>query len=537
MAIWEEKARKERERRDAELAKVEPPLSFAKEKLPLNSQDLPQQLLTPREYEITQNNNVATLLHKLQTWELSAEEVTRAFLRRAAIAQYATNCLTDLMWDEAIERAKHLDSLSKPLGPLHGLPISLKEHQGMHIYKKSTNVSYVSWIGSESPHSPLNEILWNAGCVFYARTNQPQTLQCVETNNNIYGRTVNPWNRNLSPGGSSGGEGALIAMRGSLLGIGGDIGGSVRVPAANCGIYGFKPTAKRLGVSGMKAAMGGGEGILATFGPLSTDREALELFVKTVLDAKPWRIDASLDAKLWEPVTLEGKLKVAVMWDDGVVKPHPPVIRALREVSEACEKASMNVVHWKPLQHDRAWDIYVSLLYPDGGAAARAPIDDSDEPMLPLTKWLSCDQPAAKVRTIHEYWDLIMEREGYRNAYAVHWNNTSRDDSQEVDVILCPAGPNAAPLHDTSKYWPYTSHWNLLDCPAVAFPVTFVDPVEDVKETDFKPMNDQDVRNHDLYEPEKFIGAPVSLQLVGRRGMDEKVMAALKEIERAMGRT
>ena len=114
-----------------------------------------------------------------------------------------------------------------------------------------------------------------------------------------------------------------------------------------------------------------------------------------------------------------------------------------------------------------------------------------------------------------------------------------------VDVILCPAGPGAAPLLNCSRYWGYTSQWNLLDYPALVFPVTKVDPNIDVWDTRYVAMNDQDQYNHSLCklllcplsggtsgfaahsvidrEPQKYREAPVSLQLVGRRYDDEKV--------------
>lgn len=83
---------------------------------------------------------------------------------------------------------------------------------------KTQHGSWVAWVGKESePNNVMNEILYGAGCVFYARTTCPQTVMHLETENNIYGRTVNPWNRNLTSGGSSGGEGALVGFRGSVL--------------------------------------------------------------------------------------------------------------------------------------------------------------------------------------------------------------------------------------------------------------------------------------------------------------------------------
>ena len=113
------------------------------------------------------------------------------------------------------------------------------------------NAGFISWWHNKAPDDALIlKILWEAGCVFYARTTQPQTLMHLETASNFYGTTTNPFNKDLTSGGSSGGEGALLGMRGSCLGMGTDIGGSVRSPAANCGIYSFRPTTKRVPYGG-----------------------------------------------------------------------------------------------------------------------------------------------------------------------------------------------------------------------------------------------------------------------------------------------
>lgn len=102
------------------------------------------------------------------------------------------------------------------MGPLHGLPISVKEHLGMAGC--TTHASYVAFIGQpQAVDVSVNNVLWEAGCVFYARTTQPQAVMQQETASNIYGITLNPFNSELTPGGSSGGESALIAMRGSVL--------------------------------------------------------------------------------------------------------------------------------------------------------------------------------------------------------------------------------------------------------------------------------------------------------------------------------
>jgi amidase len=80
-----------------------------------------------------------------------------------------------------------------------------------------SNASFVAWIGKKHGSNLLFDTLYDEGCVFYARTSQPQAIMHLETTSSIYGRTVNPYNRNLTPGGSTGGESALLGMRGSIL--------------------------------------------------------------------------------------------------------------------------------------------------------------------------------------------------------------------------------------------------------------------------------------------------------------------------------
>jgi amidase len=121
------------------------------------------------------------------------------------------------MWNEAIARAKQLDALSEPKGALFGLPISVKEHHGMVGPNITTSASIVAWVGKEHGSNILLDTFWDEGCVFYARTTQPQAIMHLETNSNVYGRTVNPYNRGLTCGGSSGGEAALLGMRGSIV--------------------------------------------------------------------------------------------------------------------------------------------------------------------------------------------------------------------------------------------------------------------------------------------------------------------------------
>ena len=439
-------------------------------------------------------------------------------------------------------RARILDDYysehGKPIGPLHGLPISVKEHLAMKDL--GLNAGFISWWdqkGEDDAH--VLRILSDAGCVFYARTTQPQTLMHLETSSNLYGVTTNPFNSQLTAGGSSGGEGALVGMRGSCLGLGTDIGGSIRSPAANCGVYGLRPSSYRILLEGMAATMGGQEQIIPVLGPLSTSLEGIKLIMKTGLEAKPWLSEPSLVPIPWRDegsflTDQSGKkiLKVGVMWHDEIVRPHPPVTAALKEVVEKLKGVDgVEIIDWTPYKHDEAWEIISSLYFPDGAQEETAAIDASGEPWRPLSEFIIKENPNVRKLTVEEVWYWTRRREAYKSIYARKWNDTANGTDARgqpqgmVDVILCPVGPGAAPPLNHAKYWNYTSQWNLLDYPALVFPVTKVQLPADSFLENGEFMSQKDKENFQLWssDPGKYKGAPVSLQLVGRRYEDEKV--------------
>lgn len=388
-------------------------------------------------------------------------------------------------------------------------------------------------------------LLLNAGCVLYVRTTEPQCLMHLETSSNLYGETVNPYNRRLTPGGSSGGEGALVGFRGSCLGIGTDIGGSIRSPAANNGVWGFKPTSNRLPMHGLTAPMGGQEQIVAVIGPVSTSLTGCNIFIKSLIDQKPWLTEPSLLPMPWNfpsktsyLIKPDGKkrLKIGILWHDGVVKPHPPVTRALKELADKLKLVpDVELIDWKPYKHDLGWEIISSMYFCDGAKQDKEAIALGDEPWRPLSKFIIHEQPGVKEYSISEVWELTKRRDQYRVDYAKVWNETGKDGSDPVDVILCPVGPGAAPPLDHARYWQYTAQWNLLDYPAMVFPVTHVYQDKDKVENGYKPMNAQDEWNYNLYKPETYADAPICLQLVGRRYDDEKLFEVAEFIQSAVG--
>ncbi|KAL8942558.1 MAG: hypothetical protein Q9216_001602 [Gyalolechia sp. 2 TL-2023] len=508
---WQTVAQEAHRYRDKTLAKIEPPVPNFPAEASRNVFETLRSCLSPQEVEVTELPP-EKLSEQLRSRKYTAVLVTNAFLRRAALAQKLTNCITELLPESALARADYLDKYltehGRPLGPLHGLPISVKEHIGMKGL--GLNAGYIAWWNkTASEDARVLQILSHAGAVFHARTTQPQTLMHLETDSNLYGVTVNPYNTDLSAGGSSGGEGALIGARGSCLGIGTDIGGTNVPNTANNGIYGFKPTSFRIPTDGWSSIAPGADPIPTVVGPLSTSLEGLKLFIETVLSAQPWLQEPALLPIPWNSsfqIASQQPLKIAIMWHDGVVQPHPPITRALKTVaSKLAAIPNISIVDWKPHLHDEAWAIISSLYFTDGGAEDAAVMAESGEPWRPLTTWIIKENPCVKKLKMRELWYWLEEREAYRSEYAKVWNDTATTIDGEtgelrgmVDAILCPVGPGVAPRHNTAKYWPYTSQWNLLDYPAVSFPVDKVDKQLGRAEQRVKFHGDLDKQNWEL---------------------------------------
>jgi Asp-tRNA(Asn)/Glu-tRNA(Gln) amidotransferase A subunit family amidase len=131
--------------------------------------------------------------------------------------------------------------------------------------------------------------------------------------------------------------------------------------------------------------------------------------MSTYFSFSPWIKDNYLVPIPWRPVTLPPKLKIAIMYTDNIVTPHPPIIRALNEVRAALEKAGHEVVEWKAEGHDECWDITQALYYEDGGRAVEKLIEQGGETMLPLTTWLIKGNDNVKYRTVEDIWEVSLE--------------------------------------------------------------------------------------------------------------------------------
>ncbi|KAJ6257444.1 Acetamidase [Drechslerella dactyloides] len=515
--IWQKIAIERQQYRDASISRISPRIPDIKSaNLPLNVLNKARSMLTRQEVKITEMSSTE-LLGLLASGKLTAVEVTNAFLRRAGVAQKLVNCITEVLPERAIATAKYLDEYyqkhGKPIGPFHGLPISVKEHLGMKGLTYDAGFCSKAKDISPDDHT-LVKILSAAGAVFYARTTEPQSLMQFETDSNLYGPTVNPFNRNLTCGGSSGGEGALLGIRGSSLGIGSDIGGSIRVPSAN---------------NGSMAVVGGSDGIEGTPGPMSTTLEPLSLFMSTISAAEPWVNDKSMLPIPWrdeephfpvDPATGKPKkMRVGVMRWDGMVMPHPPITRAINEVVAKLKGHAdqFEVVEFNDENYEEAMDAMWALLFADGGNEVREELKKTGEPIIPLTEYslIQPGTPKSPGWTLQELWQKKGVKSKFQSQYSAKWRASG------LDVLLCPVAPGVAGRLGTTKYGTYTALFNLLEYPAAVFPVSKVDETDNGI-WDYKPREGFDKEFAMLWDANVYKDAPISLQLVARRFEDEK---------------
>ncbi|KGO41171.1 Amidase, fungi [Penicillium expansum] len=506
--------------------------------------DYIRQYLTEREIEITETDAV-DIVAQTSTGRWSALEVTEAFCHRAALAHQLVNCLHEVFFEAAIEDAKEQDEYfakhKTPIGPLHGLPVSLKDQ--FHVKGVETTMGYVGWINTfegqqDDPRNGTEESelvreLRNLGAVLYCKTSVPATLMAGETINNIIGYTWNPKNRLLSCGGSSGGEAALIALRGSPAGFGTDIGGSIRIPAGFNFLYGIRPSAGRIPYQGAANSMDGQGTILSVIGPIAPSARSLTLLFKAVLGQEPWLYDPlALELPWRDEIVQETRalienartgastLAFGIMKYDGVALIHPPIARGLRVVERTLQRLGHRVIEWKPPSHAVAVELLGKIFNMDGGADLNYHIGLSGETRAPQV----IGTENGVQMTASEISALNVAKREYQKQYMDYWHSTAEltGTGRPVDGLFCPLAPHAAVIPNEFDDVGYTGFVNVLDYTSLAIPVTFADKKVDVRLAN-DSVNDSEGIQWD-YNADAYDGAPVGVQLVGRRLQEEKML-------------
>lgn len=489
--------------------------------------------LPKKDAQITEADPVV-LLQDIKDGKYTCVEVLTSYLHAALIASKVTNCVYEFLPDEALKKARYLDENKGKLvnhSPMFGLPISLKEMIPLTGHSVTHgSLCYLDRVVDYN--ADIVNILIKNGAVPFVRSTNPQSLMMLECESFTHGRTVNPFNSDLTCGGSSGGEGAINGIHASPIGLGSDIGGSIRCPSAFNGIYGMRTTLGRIPSSDFFSCQMGSESIISVTGPLTRSLDTLELLMKTVVQEKPWTVDPSLTSIEWKSNVRKKTYRIGILKTDGVVTPHPPITRALDMM---CEKLkcmdNVEIFEFEPLNHLKAWEIISTLYFEDGGGDTRKTLKSTGEPMCPQTEWI-LGKDSVKTLKAEDIWKWNLEKQKYRKDYLKHWllfNNP--DGNTPMDALIAPVFPGPAAKHRSTKYWGYTAQWNLLDYPVLVFPVTKVDLKKDIPVKDYKPKNEMDEFVYKQYDsPESFENAPVNLGLVGLRYSEEQLIDIMKLI-------
>ncbi|KAI8932578.1 hypothetical protein NX059_010083 [Plenodomus lindquistii] len=493
-------------------------------------------LLSTEELRITDEYDAVGLAQAIRERKIKCVDVATAFCKRAAIAQQVTNCLTEIFFDDALERAEELDahlaSGNPPLGPLHGVPVSLKDTFKVRGYDASIGLASLAFKPA-TENSALVDCLLNAGAILYCKTNVPQTLMALDSHNNIFGRTINPLNTAVTAGGSSGGEGALLAMRGSVLGVGTDVGGSIRIPAMCDGTFGIKPSWERVPYTGQEGGMLPGQtktGIPASAGPLAHSLRDIELFFSAVADQKPWTIDPDVVPAPWSFV--KRKLRIGIVRRDGVIDPHPPIARLLDEVKDKLQRAGVEVVEMDitPL-FSQCQSLANAMFGVEGGNNMFDLLEAAGEPLSP---WLSTRLRRKPPMELPKLQALHGRREKLQKEFLKIW----RDEHGEVDAFICPVAPHPVPPIDRYNGVSYTSSFVLLDYPAGTVPVrsfTRDDMAGEMPAT--KPISNWDKANRELwtdFDRSVYLNTPLCVQVVAPKLHEEQLVNAMTMIDDAI---
>lgn len=197
--------------------------------------------------------DASTLAEKIRSGKITSSEAVEGYIRHIERVNPRLRAMIESRFDEARREAEERDRLLKEgraKGRLWGVPISMKESffvRGMHttggLPRRKGEI--------DREDAEIVRRLKEEGAVILGKTNTPALCYCQETENTLFGRTNNPWDLSRTAGGSSGGEGALIAVGGAAVGIGSDIGGSIRFPAHFNGVIGFKSGSGQVSLAGV----------------------------------------------------------------------------------------------------------------------------------------------------------------------------------------------------------------------------------------------------------------------------------------------
>lgn len=449
-----------------------------------------------------------------QIWEkkISPVELVEAHLAQIESLNPKLNAFVQLDAERARLAARHAETAviqEKKLGPLHGVPISIKssfEVAGLRC--ESGTRLRAGFVAAQD--APLVARLRAAGAIVLGVTNTPELLMAWETDNLLYGRTNSPWDLGRTPGGSSGGEAAAIAAGMSAGGVGSDGGGSIRVPAHFSGICGLKPTPGRIPATGHFPISAGPSALVGVVGPMARTVADLKLLLEVMQGPDVGDTCAAPVPLRWPGQDETRKLRIGYFEDDGRTPVTPETRAAVRTAAEALRSTGFQVEPFRPKGLEDARRLWWKYFVVAGGMLLQPMFKGRESDLSPILKqflgW-SAAEPALTAETLLEAW---IQRDLLRAQFFAQM--------QRYPILLCPAAAIPAFRHGerywqiddkTVHYldaWSYTEFFNLLGNPAAVVPVG--------------------------RSPE---GLPIGAQIVGLPWEEEKILAVAAALEQQCG--
>jgi len=497
--------------------------------------------------------SASEMARQIEAGHVTSRELIEAHIRRIEQVNPRLNAVVVPMFAQAraeAERADQARARGEALGPLHGVPITIKEC--FHIAGTPATEGIGRFAGEiMTVDAPLVRRLRRAGAIVLGKTNVPQLMLLHETDNPVYGRTNNPWDVDRSPGGSSGGEAAIIASGGSPLGLANDLGGSIRQPAHSCGICGIKPTSGRLTNAGVRANLTGMEAILPQAGPLARHVEDLQLALEVLTTLEPGEIDLQMaPVPLGHPAHVDvTKLRIGFWSDDRYFSASPALRRAVSEAAEALRKLGAHVEPFQPPEMAHAVKLYFGLLSADGAKDASRLLGGSprDWRLKRLIRLGHCPAWLRRVLSVglraigqrrtaalidmigglsaDQYWQLSAARAEFAERFFATWS------TQCLDAVICPPHSLPALRHGSTEHLAVAGsycYWvNVLGIPSGVIPATRVRAGE---ESD-RPASRDFVDRAASHVESGSIGLPVGVQVAAARWREDIVLAVMAALE------
>jgi len=406
------------------------------------------------------------LARAIRTKRLSSAEVLDACLDRIEAVNPKLNAVVQLTADAARKRAREAEkALAKGevWGPLHGVPFTVKDAlEVAGVVSSGGTLGRANFVPDKDATAVAR--MKAAGGVLLGKTNLTEACLGWESDNLVYGRTSNPYDLSRIPGGSSGGEGAIVAAGGSPLGIGSDAGGSVRVPSHYCGLAGIKPTSGRTPRTGHWPRLSGFPDAFNQLGPLARRVEDLPLALSVICG--PDGVDphvVPMPLPDYRKVKLAG-LRVAMYTDNGICAAQPETKATVLAAAKALEDVGVIVEERRPPDIEEAHGLLFSIWGADGGQGVRDMLKAAGSTRTHKVVAAFQEKQGARATPAAEMAKMLMRLDAFRSDMLAFMD--------DYDAILCPTGAGPAVPHgatlekDGYKELTYTSTYNLTGWPA-----------------------------------------------------------------------